>query len=411
MAKRRIADVPASPPEYKNKYETPEDKESRNRIFILIGIMLVLIVVGVALLALLFMGRLLPPAQITLPNATVGGNLTNATIGGCGDACLYQQAMNLTDADYCRQILDAKLKNDCYIALSNVSLTACVNVQDHATLAGCVNKFALLMNQTDICTYLPEPQATSCMAQIDPCYLNNGTPRLLCLALEKKNVSQCGADTDCIFNYSIATSNTVDCGVITQRPAQYACVASITGQDKCHDLSGAEKDLCYEIFAMRTNNSLYCTATTPDSRYMLDCIGYFVKHGADYSLCNSLTLNNRWQCYTNYSLGTGNTSGCVAIDPLASSFRFSCFFQFAKQWGDPSACDLINDAGQAVTCYVGSIMNNTNLDYRNCRDIGPIVWRNKCYTEYAKMSNDTSICNFIDTANEKSSCVGAVQQQ
>jgi len=400
---------PADGPTDKYKFEAPEEKESKSRIFILIGIMLVLIVVGVGLLALLFMGGAIPPIGISLPNVTPGENLSNVTNATCGDDCLFQQAMNLTDPGLCKQMSDAKRRNDCYIALSNYSLSACVNVQDNSTLDGCVVKFAVQRNQTEVCLYLPEPQATECMALLDPCYIDNGTARSLCLALEKQDPSQCGGGEECIFNYSMSTGRSDACSVIPETAKRSGCMAAVTGKDKCYGLSlQSEKDLCYEIYATRTNDPHLCGAITPDNLYMLACVGYFVDKGADYGTCDVLTLNNRWNCYKNYSLGTGDVSGCVAIDKLATSSRFTCMYEFAKKWGDPSACDLINDAAQALTCYVGSMMNNSNLDYTHCQAVGPVVWRNKCYTQSAVLRGDTSLCDLIATENEKNSCISAV---
>lgn len=403
---------PAGDPSEKYKFEAPQEKESRNTVFILIGIMLVLIVLGVGVLILLFMGRVIPPIGISLPNVIPGVNLSNVTNATCGDDCLFGQAMNLTDPGFCKQISDDKRRNDCYIALSNDSLSACVNVQDNATLEGCVMKFAVQRGQTEVCLYLPEPYATQCMALLDPCYHNNGTARSLCLALEKQDYSQCGGDAECLFNYSVATGKGDACSAISGAANQSGCASAATHKDKCYDLSlQSEKDLCYEIYATRTNDSRLCSAITPDNLYMLACVGYFVGNGADYGTCDVLTLNNRWNCYKNYSLGTGDVSGCVAIDKLASSSRFSCMYEFAKKWGDPSACDLTNDPAQTLTCYVGAIMNNTNLDYTHCQAVAQVAWRNKCYMQSALLRGDASLCDLIATENEKNDCISAVQKQ
>jgi hypothetical protein len=404
-----MANVPKRSTQERYKSDTAPDKEGNVRILILIGIMLVLIVAGVALLVFLLMGRVIPPLGVVFPNITPGGNQPNAT-AGCGDECLFQQALNATSPGFCDQMTNATFRNDCYIALSNVSLDACTKIQDHASLEGCIEKFAVMDNMTDICLYLPEPAATACMAMIDPCYQKTGTGRSLCLALEKKNSSLCGSDKECIYNYSLSTGESIACDALPEQPEQYACNSVVLGKDECSSLTGAGRDLCYEIYAQRTNNEFFCNSITPNGLYALDCVSYFVSRGADYGTCdNLLTLNNRWSCYTNYSLGTGNVSGCVAIDPLASSFRFSCLYQFAKKFGDPSACDLINETYAINTCYVGSIMNNTNLDYTHCQAVGQVIWRNKCYTQSALQRNDPSLCNLIQTENEKASCINTVQ--
>ena len=402
----------AAPEQKKYSYETPESKESRNRVLLLIGIMLVLVIVGIGVLVFLFMGGVPPSGGISVPGVAPPENASNLTVPPyCDDDCYLQLALNATSPDFCRSIKDPARKNGCFVALSNVSMEACVAVQDHATLKDCVLRYAVQNNDTDLCLYLPEPDSTECMGLLDPCYQLSGTPMSICLALEKRDSSFCGYDKACIINYTETTGDAGACSLISETAGQYACTSVALDKDKCSDLQlKSERDLCYQIYAIKTDDKALCSAISPDSIYMIECLSYFAVKLNDYTVCDTdaLKFNNRWNCYSNYSFGTGNSSGCVAIDKLATTSRFSCMYQFAKMWGDPSACDLIGDPGESVTCYVGSIMNNTRLDYAHCQGIGPYVWRNKCYMQSAKLANDTTFCLYITTENESKSCVNEV---
>jgi hypothetical protein len=132
----------------------------------------------------------------------------------------------------------------------------------------------------------------------------------------------------------------------------------------------------------------------------------------DYSICkqDGLSLNTLWACYINYSLSTGDLSGCKQIDKLATTNLYSCASMYANKFGDPSACELITETlTQRATCYEGSIIySHQNLNWANCAGITDFNWRNKCYTEAAKLKNDTSICDHASPAYAVQSCRDSV---
>lgn len=399
---------PVGPEEKKHSFEASEDKESRNMMFLIIGFLLILIIIGVGVLVFLFLSRLQPPVPVVTPNVTDIANLTNITPTECDDTCMLQLAINTTSLDLCNKINSSSIQQNCYSLLANLSLTACLNLEDKSRLKDCVILHALKNSDTGICSNLAEPDATACLAKVDPCYAKNGTEKNLCLALSKKSYSLCKGDEECLFNYSQTTGTTAACGELGKVKGA-ACKSIVLKKDECYDLpTQSERDYCYQLYAIGVDDKVICTMTYPDSLYALNCHSYFASKLSDLSVCDSLSLNNRWDCYTNFSMGTTNVSGCVKIHRLATTSRFRCFFEFAKKWGDPSACDLINDPGQTTTCYVGSIMNNSNLDYQNCDDVDRTVWKNKCYTQSAKNNKDSTICDYITTELERKGCLAIV---
>jgi hypothetical protein len=125
------------------------------------------------------------------------------------------------------------------------------------------------------------------------------------------------------------------------------------------------------------------------------------------SICDEgdIGLNELWACYRNYSLITGNLSGCQNIDELAITNQFQCVFEYAKKYGDPSACDLIESLSSRSTCYEGSIIySNQNLDWHHCSNVTNFIWQNKCYTEGAKITNNISICDYPSETYARESC-------
>lgn len=393
--------------EKRHKYEPPEGKDNRKMMFVLIGILLVLIVVGVSVLIFLFMGQLAPPIPPDIkPNVTVPENLTNVTPPGCDDSCLLQVAINTSSVSFCGKINDSSMQQSCYTHFSNDSLSACLKIEDATKLRECVSYHAVLNDDIGICSNLDGPDKDSCLAQVDICHEKQGTRRDLCDALSKNDPGLCKGDEECIFNYSFTTGIPGSCEALGDVVTEQACKSYVLDQDLCYDLPRqAEKDLCYQIYAIKSDDSVVCSAIYPDTLYALECYSHFSVEKSDLSLCDGLSLNNRWACYTNYSFGTKDISGCVSIHRLATTARFKCFFEYAKSYGDPSACDLINVTAQTTTCYVGSILNNTNLNYETCKDVVRIQWKNKCYMESAIMNNDSSLCDYIETELERKSCL------
>jgi hypothetical protein len=211
------------------------------------------------------------------------------------------------------------------------------------------------------------------------------------------------------MNYSVTTGDASACGNLTETVKSKACSSATLLTDKCTDLTlDSEKNYCYELYAIYSDNPLTCTQINGDNVYSLDCVSYFAGKRKDLSICekDSLSLNSLWACYINYSLISGDISGCAKIDPMATTNKFACSFAFAKKFGDPTACQLITDSlNQRSTCYQGVILySNQNLDWTKCAGVVNIDWKNKCYVEAAKLRNDISICDNIESDNGRLGC-------
>jgi hypothetical protein len=162
------------------------------------------------------------------------------------------------------------------------------------------------------------------------------------------------------------------------------------------------------MYANLSDDPLICTLINPDTLYSFNCFSHFALKEEDLSICDYLSLDYRWDCYSNYSFVTKDLSGCKNINKLATTSRFRCFYDYAKSYGDPSACDYINDPSPTITCYVGAMMNNTNLDYSTCSGVVVTQWRNKCYMQSAILNENPSLCNMIETESERNNCLSQV---
>lgn len=393
------------------KKYTGRQEDGRNTVM-LIGILVLLIIVVGGALIYTITSKKAAPEQPSLPPAQNATNLpqpppqnqTNATVQ-CGDRCIMERALAAQNASACGEIQDAGISQDCYGSLANVSLAACTALTDAAKRKSCVTAFAVSAANVSLCDLISEGK-DACRLAVDPCY--GSSDRKLCEALYTGNPRNCGDDTACLLNYSTAKKDEASCNLIQSDVVSTACRSAVTYSDKCAFLPRlAERDYCYELFAIYSDDYLTCTQITPNSVYGIDCYSIFAARRGNLSICDNdgFSLNELWYCYTNYSLMTGDMSGCREIDELAVTNKFRCSSEYAKKFGDPSACELVESASSRTTCYSGAIIYfNKNLDWTKCDDVTVLAWRNECFTEAAKLNDDILLCDYIEDSPERGLC-------
>jgi hypothetical protein len=402
--RRKVAEAPPRKPE-----ETPEDKpyrytqEEAKPPILVIGLLLVLIIViGGALLVFMTQqpGPEVQPPPTNQTNQTNQTNMTNVTV--CDDQCLYTRAITDQNVSDCQLISDESLRQDCYYQLSQMSLDACKALTDAAKKQSCMTSFAVAGNDIALCDLITAGR-DECRLAVDPCI--NAEDRALCLALLDNDPSLCG-DNTCLLNYSLTKRNATACELITDTATSKACVSTVKVIDKCYELpTVAEQDLCYQLYATYSNDYIICTDISPGSDYAVDCYSYFAAQRNDLTICDIFQLNERWDCYTHYALVSGDLEGCREVDPLATTHRFNCVFEYAKQYGNPAACEVIEALSTKSTCYQGVIIySNQNLDWTYCAGVTNFDWRNKCYNEAAKLYDDISICDYTQDGYADEAC-------
>ncbi|MEW6749068.1 MAG: hypothetical protein AB1295_05155 [Candidatus Micrarchaeota archaeon] len=390
------------------KSYAPSDDDGKSTIM-LIGVLLVLIVVvGAGLMVILSPKTPSQPPPVQNQTPPPVQNLTNVT-EVCDDECMLAKAIDAKDPQMCGELTEGDIQ-PCYEALATDSLDACLMVADASKSGECVTGFAVAGGNMTLCDSLGGDARTSCREAVDPCAEADAYE--LCRAIGSEDPSFCEGEQECLVDYSMYQGTTSSCDMIANRVVAAACKSAVLSSDRCYDLGpGSLRDYCYELFAIYSGDYLTCTQIDSDSVYAIDCYSLYAVDSGNHSVCgnNGLSLDSRWKCYTNYSLISGDKGGCAAIPKLASTNKFRCAFEFAKLHGDPSACGIIEDSGSRSTCYEGSIIySNENLDWRNCAGISNYNWRNKCYTEAAKLESDASICDNIQESAEREGCKSAL---
>lgn len=328
--------------------------------------------------------------------------------GTCDDACYYQKA--LQDPSYCEKIGNATLKEACYENWVDEKLEYCLKTSGKIR-EECIYSHAQKENNIEICSNAENK--TACRIYLDKCYqYENAIEIGRCLAFERNNYTYC-VDDSCYFDFALLARDKKICEKITLPARKTACISILDKKDHCGELAAVEKDLCWQIYAIESNDKAVCF-NIKESTYALDCFAHYAAKEHDLRFCDDggFVLNDLWECYKRYSLESGDLAGCDRIynksQGYATTYIYTCYADYAKKYGDPSACEGIRDLSQMWTCYEGAIIGAKNIDYTKCAGISVSVWKNRCYTEYAKYNNDPTKCEYITTnENEKQMCYDA----
>ncbi|MFH1521225.1 MAG: hypothetical protein ABID61_06270 [Candidatus Micrarchaeota archaeon] len=388
------------------KYRYKKTDDSHHNVVIISFLLIMVLVFGAVLIFILSQNSSVVPI---IPNNTTQpvANLTNGTIVvpvNCTEECLYEQTIAGDSHIPCLSLMNITLSQLCFEHFSNSSIDACKLLDDGEKKKICVTDFAIANKNALLCDLLLTEGQLDCKVQVDSCYSEPNPD--YCFALKTNDSSRCDSD-DCLLNYSLTKNDATTCNSISIEVISKACTSVLTSNDLCAAFSkDSERDYCYQLFSIYKNDYYSCTQIDNlESPYALDCYSYFAIIQNNLEICDALSLNQRWNCYSIHALATGDLDGCSEIHTLATSSRFTCAFDFALKYGDPAACNVIEDISAKKVCYQGAIIYNaTNLDWHNCGDVAMIDWSNKCYNEAAKLANDVSICDMIEIGYARETC-------
>lgn len=242
--------------------------------------------------------------------------------------------------------------------------------------------------------------------EISSCYELTGTERELCLALEQNDSSIC-TDEECLYQYAIAKLDEDVCEEIETIADKYYCLSVIKGTQQCtltDNKNGRNK--CLAMYANYTYDESLCrliTETTGD--YITDCYLAIAVHEMNWTKCNFGTLgesNSKDICRREYAKLTGDTEACEHL--WSESWNNDCYRSAAFYHKDPSLCNGIENNYHRWKCYQGVFNMGEPTEIEKCRDISDLEWEGKCISNIAVLQNDSTICNYITTEQEKRNC-------
>lgn len=349
----------------------------------------------------------LPKTEIQVINTNISGNETSASL--CDDDCLLKYALTTTNSSYCNN-MSSERSDECWQIFSASDFNACLKLKNYEMRKNCIGDAAFSQKNTSLCNLLSEQDKIFCIEKINPPCLDivDQAEREVCLALRNNDTEYC-SNSKCLLDYAKERNDSKVCDMLKLDSEKSACISILKGTDECFKLSGIYTvDYCYQLFAQYSHDYSYCKSIET-KLYKFNCYKSAAIDTRNKTYCEKNDLEYIWDCYTNYSLSTGDISGCLVIDSTyARGSRDGCLNMYANQLGDPTACNYPSTVYIRTNCYANSIMNSQNLSIEKCFGITNSDWRDKCFTSYAIKSSQKIICSYIENSDEKKRCEDSV---
>jgi|GEM_PF-818672 len=320
------------------------------------------------------------------------------------------KALETRDTSYCFK-LPTYERDGCVYPLSNDSLSNCLQLIQYEYKRECLFYHAYETENITLCDLMSDEDKAVCLEELSPpcAFVTEPVARGRCLAFEYQNYTYC-EDEDCYLDFAMEYRDVGACEGLPYAKAQ-GCKSGITYIDYCkgeaNEVSYSHQ--CYQYYAIVSDNPSYCyNIKTKENKYeseiAYECFTYFAIKDDNPDLCSAIIVTKQWDCLTDYALGTKNKEGCYLIDPLASFSRENCFKEFAYTYDDVSACNEIGTEYVRQICYSALIFTAETLEISECNSILLPEWRDKCYSEYARLEDDIVFCNYIESEAVKVNC-------
>lgn len=118
----------------------------------------------------------------------------------------------------------------------------------------------------------------------------------------------------------------------------------------------------------------------------------------DASLCQELSRDSRPGCYALVASAKNDVNVCAE----AGTYKDRCYEEYARISQDASACDKISDINSKGNCYYN--LFNVLGDPALCDKIASVGTKDSCYWSAAMRTGDSTYCNKITNANQKENC-------
>ena len=320
---------------------------------------------------------------------------------------LIESALEERDTSYCLK-LPANERDACILPLSNDSLSTCIQLITYENKRDCLFYHAYKDEDMSICDLMSEEDKAECIEHLSPpcTFVLDTEEKGRCLAFEYQNYTYC-KDEQCYMDYAFEFRDKGACEMLEYAKRE-GCLSSLDYDDRCRDLEEQSyKYQCYYIFALGEGNPTNCYNINGNfgSEIAYQCFTHFAIAYDNPALCEAILVTKRWDCYTEYALETGNKQGCYSIDTRAPVSRENCFNSYAYAYDDLASCNEIGTEYVRQICYSALIFSAVELTPAECNGIILPEWKDKCYQELAKLEDDKTYCNYIESIAVQENCL------
>lgn len=351
-----------------------------------------------------------PPTIIPVANNTTtltpalpctGGNIVQK------DDCFAALAVEKNNYAICKSIYSSDKLDSCLAKFADSDLEICKQISGATLRTSCLAKIAEAEKSEAICALIDNSESrAACLKNVlPPCMLiADPDSRALCLALEKSDFTICKTDA-CFLAYAQNKSDDDACLLMANPTQKQVCLA-VVGKSAaiCKGASILPiQDSCIEIAAEMLDDSGACDLAESGSSYRNGCYLHFAVERSDMSICQRAEPESgRDACYKNYSIQAADSSACAKI--VETLNRQGCYYASATANGMPSLCNPMNTQSQRDDCYSKGVYSTNGPVFEDCPRVTSQIWMDKCYLQYAKNTNNGSVCALIKTSYDKVSC-------
>lgn len=210
--------------------------------------------------------------------------------------------------------------------------------------------------------------------------------------------------------------------------------AAEEGLKLCFDLSGKDRDDCFESVAKLSATPEVCDEIG-DIDAHARCIGYIAANTRDKKLCESLDDHLKDECLYGYGVKTGDPKACDSMteDVVDTGYRDACLGEIAVTKLDASLCEKLEDPygrdicllniakrnGDETLCrkmdsstpladYCRQLAAGVNLDLTGCLEIKNPGFRDVCMAELAAKFQSARQCEAIRDSQFRQDCLNAI---
>ncbi|MCX8197132.1 MAG: hypothetical protein N3G80_02345 [Candidatus Micrarchaeota archaeon] len=373
------------------------------------------------LLAILFFSLLgcaqKPSAQLEEPKAEPIPNMTQnqtpTTSELCHgnivqkDECYLSLAEAKADPQLCKRIYAIDKMDECYFLFANSSIQYCDMISSKEMKEACLMQNAIRLKDEKVCQRIQDSQKrTECLSKILPhCLLLNIEERPLCLALEKKDYTECQGGFDCLLAYAKNTSDLRACYAAKEEKERLLCLAIVKNSaDECMQAKlESVKDWCALAASKEIGDVEGCQLITKGTSYSNECYQFFAIKMQDSRIClKAAPEEKRDECFVNYAARTKNVSACSRV--IESLAKISCYYKAARENGMPSLCNPLETGRLRQECYSLSIFGAVVPQPADCFYVESIEWKDKCFKEAAVRTANKSLCQQILGSEDRKDC-------
>ena len=225
-------------------------------------------------------------------------------------------------------------------------------------------------------------------------------------------ISNVGTRDACLAKNAQAQKSSDICGLIADAGAQQACLAgvlprcmllNVEDRPLCMALekgnySLCDSDSCLEGYAANTSDKSACGAIAKENE-RLYCEAVADKDVQD---CNqgSISVMKDW-CAQHAAEALGDQYGCAVATP-GSDYSNNCYTDFAVMLNDSSICKNAQPESARDGCYTNYSAQTGTVDA--CANVVASSSQVGCYYTAARLNRMPSLCNPLQSGSWRTTC-------